>query len=346
MWRRFFEWIFPVGTKRKHFLGIVDKSLRLMAKDGSGSFFLRLKKVYRLRNVHYISSRDVSIYDETDYKASMKAVDIIVPVYNGFEIVKKCLMSIFSCTLDIPYRVIIVDDSSTDSELEDYLDHVTASQENVLLIRNEENLGFVSSINKALSYSEGDVVIFNSDAFVTRDWLRKLHACAYGDEKIGTVTPLSNNADIFSVPEFCKNNTLPPNYGIQEFASVVEKAAAENGLAYHEVPVGVGFCMYIKRVVLNEIGIFDEAFGRGYGEEIDFCLRASSRGYYHVVCPFVFVFHVGTASFGIKPEELIARNVNLLIERYPDYRERISTFIMRNPLLPVQKSIYKNINYC
>jgi GT2 family glycosyltransferase len=305
---------------------------------------MRLKNIYRLRSVHYVLSRDISMYDVTQSKASGRTVDMIVPVYNSFEITKECLSSVFSCTVDIPYRVIVIDDNSTGFELKEYLDHLILCQENVLVVRNEENLGFVKSVNKALSYSEGDVVILNSDAFVTRDWLRKMHACAYSDEKIATVTPVSNNADICSGLGICKNNKFPQHRSIQEFAYVVEKAAADSKLAYHEVPVGIGTCMYIKREVLNDIGVLDEGFGRGYGEEIDFCLRASSRGYYNVLCPFVFIYHVGDSSFKLKPTELIAKNANLLIQRYPDYRERIATFIIRNPLLPIQKAISRNLS--
>lgn len=137
-----------------------------------------------------------------------------------------------------------------------------------------------------------------------------------------------------------------PGYTIETFASLVEKSALDAQLAYHELPVGLGFCMYIKQRVIDEVGLLDEAFGRGYGEEVDFSLRASSCGYYHVVCPFVFVWHVGSASFVRKPTNLEMKNMAILMERYPDYRELISTFIIRNPLLPIHKSIRRNLREC
>ena len=57
--------------------------------------------------------------------------------------------------------------------------------------------------------------------------------------------------------------------------------------------------MYIRRAALADIGLFDaEAFGRGYGEENDFCLRASARGWRHLLACDTFVYHEGAVSFG------------------------------------------------
>jgi GT2 family glycosyltransferase len=338
------EKFFSVGTKSRQHLVIIGKGLRLVFQTDLRDCFLRIKNLVKLRNTQYSYSNDISIYNHANYIAPSKLIDIIVPVYNGFKIVEECLESIFLNTLNIPYRVIVVDDNSDDNKLNEYLNTLEACRKNVIILHNGKNIGFVKSVNRGLTHCEGDIVILNSDTVVTFDWLRKLYSCAYSDVKMATVTPLSNNAEICSVPEFCKNNIIPRGYTIQEFANLVEKTATQITLAYHQLPVGVGFCMYIKKSVINEIGIFDEAFGMGYGEEIDFCLRASSRGYFHTVCPFVFVFHRGKASFGEGQEQLRSNNTRILVERYPDYRDRIAGFIIKNPLLSFQKALHDNLS--
>ena len=56
--------------------------------------------------------------------------------------------------------------------------------------------------------------------------------------------------------------------------------------------------MFVKREVIDKVGYFDaETFGRGYGEENDFCYRAEQLGYHHVMCDNTFIYHSGTGSF-------------------------------------------------
>ena len=63
--------------------------------------------------------------------------------------------------------------------------------------------------------------------------------------------------------------------------------------------------MYIRRAALADVGLFDaDAFGRGYGEENDFCLRASARGWRHLLACDTFVYHEGTVSFGAGAQPL------------------------------------------
>ena len=76
-------------------------------------------------------------------------------------------------------------------------------------------------------------------------------------------------------------------------------AAAANGAGVVEIPTGVGFCLYLKRDCLAEVGLLrEDTFAQGYGEENDFCLRARHLGWRHVAATGVYVGHVGAASFG------------------------------------------------
>ena len=78
---------------------------------------------------------------------------------------------------------------------------------------------------------------------------------------------LSNNATLASVPDFMSENTIPSDFTIEEYAGIVERCSMN---LFPEIPTANGFCMYIKREAINNIGLFDEkTFGKGYGEEND-----------------------------------------------------------------------------
>ena len=116
-----------------------------------------------------------------------------------------------------------------------------------------------------MQYSHHDVVLLNSDTEVTRNWLSKIQNCAYSKPAVATVTPLSNNATLASVPVFLAENTIPPGLSVEEYADIVEKCSMN---LFPDIPTAHGFCMYIKREAIDDLGLFDEeTFGKGYGEE-------------------------------------------------------------------------------
>ena len=88
--------------------------------------------------------------------------------------------------------------------------------------------------------------------------------------------------------------------------------------------------------MLDEIGLFDEAFGLGYGEEIDFCLRASARGYLHILDDATFIYHEGSRSFGTQRAARVRHAHRLIRSRYPGYWPAIADFIARDPLAPAR----------
>ena len=65
-----------------------------------------------------------------------------------------------------------------------------------------------------------------------------------------------------------------------------------------EIPTGVGFCMALNRACINKIGMFDTVYGKGYGEENDWCCRAVKNGFVNVMITNLFVYHKHGASFG------------------------------------------------
>ncbi len=257
-------------------------------------------------------------------------IDIIIPVYNAREATLDCLHSVMNSLplLHCQARILVVYDAGPDDQLLDELQTMAAAQQITLLI-NEHNLGFVHSANRGMAHGAGrDVVLLNSDTVVANDWLDRLHAAAHADRSTGTVTPFSNNAEICSWPRLCQDNPLPEGYTVQE----VDRAFADLGATTVDLPTAVGFCMYVRRDCLERTGLFNAAvFGRGYGEENDFCLRAAKLGFRHVLACNVFVYHMGGASFGAEKQASIRKALNILDHLYPDYAARVSQHIAEDP---------------
>ncbi|VVB88192.1 Glycosyltransferase AglI [uncultured archaeon] len=291
--------------------------------------------IYIIEKTNYVSK----IFDHL--KISKQIIkqprcDVIIPVYNAYFDFIKCLYSAMKYQNE--YRIICIDDKSTDPRINELFLRIELSEnDNVIMINNLANEGFVKTVNAGMEFSKKDVILLNSDTIITVNWAKKLSSCAYSDDNIATVTPLSNNATICSVPDFCKDNAVPEGFTIDDFADFIEKVSLEQ---YPVIPTAVGFCMYIKRKVIDEIGYFDDiTFGKGYAEENDFCMRAIQAGYKNILCDDTFVFHKGAASFSGAQTELMGRNLKILSERYPDYFPDVAKFCQSNPLKLIQDNI-------
>lgn len=274
------------------------------------------------------------------YRAPREAViDVIVPVYMGREYCLDCIESAVAATCGAPMDLVVINDASPDPELNAALRRLAASH-GFLLLENNSNLGFVGTVNRGMRLHPGrDVVLLNSDTLVTDGWLDRLKKAAYSANNVGTVTPFSNNATICSFPEFCQDNPLPQGISLGELDNYF--AVANPGETV-DVPTAVGFCMYIKRDALDETGYFDEGlWGKGYGEENDFCLRSSTLGWRHVVACDLFVTHRGGASFGDKKKQQVNANLAKLNAIYPDYASTIQRFISQDPLADARNRVVK-----
>jgi GT2 family glycosyltransferase len=136
-------------------------------------------------------------------------IDVVIPVYNAPDDVRRCVASVLACTPGV-YRLVLIDDASPDPGIRDVLrDIEQRGDPRIELLRNERNLGFTATANRGMTRSRADVVLLNSDTIVTRGWLEALARCAASDARIATATPFSNNAEICSFPRFCEDNPWP-----------------------------------------------------------------------------------------------------------------------------------------
>lgn len=241
---------------------------------------------------------------------SYPLTDIVVPIYNGADVILRCLRSVRQAT-DTPFRVWIIDDGSR-GYTSLLLDQLVEEDSRFLLHRRAINRGYTKSINEAIKLSDADwLVILNSDTVVSRGWLRRLHDAARSVPGAGMVGPLSNAASWQSIPR-AKNpdNTWSQNDFIEP--ELVEKVQgrldAVSERAYPEAPVLNGFCTLIARAVFDTVGFFDEeAFPLGYGEETDMCLRAGLAGFRLVIADDCFVYHEKSVSFGSAKRSQLTR---------------------------------------
>ncbi len=265
--------------------------------------------------------------------ASAYYIDIVVAVYNAPDDVRACVDSVLA-NLRPDVRLVLIDDASPDPEIRRLFEEIAArAHPQVDLLVNERNLGFTGTANRGMGLSRADVVLLNSDTLVTPGWLDALMHAAATDPTIGTITPFSNNAEICSFPEFCADNRWQPGTDPGPVAAALRAAAVPT---YPDLPTGVGFCMFIRRALIDAIGVFDMAFGLGYGEENDFCLRAARAGWRNVLADNAFVVHTGGRSFAGQKSELGRRNMALLLDRHPHYEAMVHAYIAADPLRPLR----------
>ena len=259
-------------------------------------------------------------------------VDVIVPVYNGLEYFDALFSGIEKTK--VPYRLIIVNDKSPDPEVGKYLEKYAAEHDNVVLLNNETNMGFLPSVNRALKMAENHVALVNTDVEVPEEWLERLMLPIFAKEKIATTTPFTTCGTICSFPDFCRDNKLFEGMPLWEIDDEFRMIRPQ----YPAMPTGVGFCMGMNLKAIQEVGLLDEEnFGKGYGEENDWCQRAIAAGYENVHVDNLFVYHKHGGSFPSEEKQrLLKEHSEALLRKHPDYNKDTADYCRRDPLRPVR----------
>ena len=354
----------PVRVQMRHLTGFVTAALRLIpavwgwwrTRDpryrGAVKRGLGLDKAARFQplDAHQLPQQTAP---ETPL-ASRPEITIILPVYNGFEVLPECLRRVHAHT-DLPWHLIIIEDGSTNAQVRPFLrdwatqDHSAAPHGGrVSLLTPETNLGFIGAVNLGLEAAgvaegqapENPVILLNSDAFVPPDWASRLIAPMAGpdaDPSVASVTPMSNDAEITNAPVICVRQDLEAELGDQ-MDTVARRLDPVRTRT--EMPSGVGFCMGLAPTFLAKVPRLDPSFGRGYGEEVDWCQKTRALGGRHLGLGSLFVEHRGGTSFGSAAKsELIARNGALISQRYPTYDLDVARFIAQDPLTTPRLSL-------
>lgn len=217
-------------------------------------------------------------------------VSVVVLAYNNWTYTQACLHSVLTLS-DYPnLEVILVDNASTDETLEE-LERFERRDQRVRVIRNEENLGFAAGNNVGIVASTGDyVILLNNDTYVTRGWVRDLIRPLMQDPDLGLVGPLTNNIG--------NEQKINIHYSdMQQMASVSRRFTRRRLRQRFPTENLAFFCVALSRKTIDRVGLLDEAYGRGFFEDDDYCQRVSAAGMKIAVADDVFVHHHLSASF-------------------------------------------------
>lgn len=236
------------------------------------------------------------------------STSIIILTCNKLEYTKQCIESIRKHTDKKEYELIIVDNKSTDGTVE-----WLKTQSDVKCIFNSENQGFPKGCNQGIrnSKKENDILLLNNDVIVTKNWLTNLKRCLYSNENIGAVGPLTNSAAYYQSIEV-------PYKNLKELEAFASDFNISNPLEWEERQKLIGFCMLIKRDILDEIGYLDERFTPGNYEDDDYCIRIINGGFKILLCKDTFIHHYGGVSF-VRNEEyktLLTKNEELFKKKW------------------------------
>jgi len=247
-------------------------------------------------------------------------IDIIITVYNGYEALQNCIKSLLAHT-DFTFPIYIYNDASTDARVKPYLDAIEQQHKHIKVTHHDKNMGYLANVNQAMANSSHDIVLLNSDTRVTANWLTEMRTIAT-DKRIGAVCPLSDDATILSLKNHRQYQQLNVLTGL-----------------WFEIPTAVGFCMLIKRTIIQQLGGFDAYYAPGYGEECDYSMRIRLAGYHIAAAPAAFVYHQGSQSFDQTATELKQQHQKLLELRWPSYNQEIHAFIQRSPVRHIDQFI-------
>ena len=269
-------------------------------------------------------------FNPEEYAIKNMVVDIIIPVYNGFEFLEALFDSIEKNTLS-PYRLIVINDCSPDVAVKPYLEKRLLKHPTAIFIDHFVNQGFLKSVNEAYSYTSNHFVILNTDTEVPAYWMERLMFPIIQMDKIASTTPFTNSGEIASFPNFVADNEIFEALSVEILDESFKEINPKN--FYEEVPTGVGFCMGVNYNLTKEIGLFvEDTFGKGYGEENDWCQRAIKQGYKNYLVPNLFVYHKHGGSFTAEEKaKLLKENIVTLQDRHPNYGQDVQAYIQRDP---------------
>jgi GT2 family glycosyltransferase len=228
-------------------------------------------------------------------ETATRTVVVVIVSFNVRSLLSKCLTTVLQSE-GISVEVSVVDNASADESAA----MVASDFPSVRLIANTVNRGFGAACNQAILGAEAEyVLILNPDTVVSADAIRVLADYLDQHPVLGVVGPrifLSDGAD-----DVAARRSFP-SPGVALFRLThLDKLFPRHGLARYnrtdlapdipqEVDCGSGACMLFRRLALDQVGMFDEAFFM-YGEDIDLCYRLSQAGWKMGYVPAASIVH-------------------------------------------------------
>jgi len=269
-------------------------------------------------NLHTILN-NIENNDNTNLYAALEisGVDIVIPCFNGLNHLKQCLRNVERHTYLKNVNIIIVNDGSNTITT----NYIESLKDKYTIIHNTVNIGFAATCNIGIMAGKNPyVILLNTDVLVTPGWLLKMLKAVCSAPNIGMVNPVTNNIAITSRP-------LEPGFSYYDMNKAVEMLFKPT---YPET-IPTGFCLLIKREVLDKIGLFEEIYN-SYGEDSSLHMRMLKAidpetgqwlNYKAVLADNCYVFHQHGASFSALEdiEQTIKRKTasNRFHNQHPDF---------------------------
>lgn len=234
---------------------------------------------------------------------------VVIPVHNGARHLRGCLDALLA-QHDDALTVIAVDNGSADGSG----DLIAEAYPQVQLIRSPQALGFAGAVNRGLRQAMADgaeaLIILNQDTRVQPGWLAALRAALEANPRAGLVGCKALFPD-GKIQHAGASLLMPLGYGRNRGYQQPDDDAAVTG----PIDFLSGVALAMRRALLEQVGLFDEAFNPAYFEDVDLCLRARAAGWELVYEPAARLTHAeGAAAAGGSYEHaaLIERNRLLL----------------------------------
>jgi O-antigen biosynthesis protein len=221
-------------------------------------------------------------------------VSIIIPSYEAVEYLRICIESIRAYTSN--YEIVIVDNKSS-SGVQEYLDTLE-SDDDVLVIRSDQNLGFTNATNtgiQAIRFEDSNIVLLNNDAMVTPGWIEALQEVVEQDPTVGVVAPRQT-----LLPNSSTIKPHQPRANVQRETDINLSLHHDNILNYEydkekgfiELAFAPFFCVYITRETLNEAGLLDARRGPHYRSDRLYCDVVRNHCHRRIVyTPYSKIYH-------------------------------------------------------
>jgi GT2 family glycosyltransferase/glycosyltransferase involved in cell wall biosynthesis len=244
--------------------------------------FTPLKRRLRLRSS---STEDAYRRAVAWYREEGVPVDIVIPSYRDAELVAKLVASIHATVPAGLARIIVADDASGAEALA-----ALREIKGIEVIAGEQNEGFAANVNRGLRATspERDVVVLNSDIEARPGWLACLQYAAAEEDDIGIV-----GARLLYPDGRIQFAGTVRNLGAPEWFDHRYRFKPEDwgpaGLASSALAV-TGACMYVKREVIERVGLLDERYPMAY-EDVDWCLRTWQAGFRVMYFPAASLYH-------------------------------------------------------
>lgn len=222
-----------------------------------------------------------------------EVIDVIIPVHNGWSLLKRCFDSVRTLSGPCLGRIILVNDCS-DYATRLKLKHLVDTEENVVLIETSKQSGFSRALALGLNESTSTTfVALNSDTLVTEGWLDRLYTRLRSAKLVAMVGPLSNSAGwqnygpVLSAKKGFASSAIPT---AQLRADLNEEIIKKDYCI--QVHMLHGFCVLVDRKIYNNHGGLDQIlFPEGYGEFQDLSIRMRESGHVLLLAADCLVFH-------------------------------------------------------